>query len=1270
MRGLTDINDYRDVLSTDSYELEELYADLLIEVTEFFRDRDAFTVLKEKVLTELTDNLKDGSSLRVWVPGCASGEEAYSIAILLQEQARTMGIFLHLKIMATDIHVRSMNQASSGIYNEEALKNMPHDIIERYFDSADGQAQIKPGLRNMVFFSTHDVTRDPPFTRIDLISCRNLLIYLKEEAQERVMKLLHFSLRKNGFLFLGPSEHIGAIAHEFENVNEKWRIFKKRRDIKLLESQSIFHRTDMAANVARIGLNQRHTVKTQKNYADDTIPFKRAHKAALESIVERYAPPGFLLTEDGVVVHIFGNAGEFIPVQSGSFSKRIVDLIRPELKVIVSAAIDHARAPDFTGFRRAAYVKGDSVTAATYEVSLLPMELAGEALKFQLLSIDKTMSIDDSRANEVASGSDAMVEFDSSQVLQQRISVLEHNLQSSEESLQSTIEELETSNEELQSTNEELMSTNEELQSTNEELHSVNEELYTVSAEHQRKNEELIERETDIDVLLLSSKIGTIHLDENLRLRRYTNNARSVFNILPQDVGRPIEHITIRSATQDIPELILDTNQHRKTHETQVTVDEYIYLLRIMPYRSDKNVPSGVLITVIDITDVELVRGQLKKLNLQYKNLVENTDSFFVRWDATTNKLLFCNEVYARTFSKNIADLVDTSIGQFIDQIDTDNQISFRDSLSDINPNQARTDVLSRVDADGFAHYARVITRAVSADGKEITEYIANGYDITTEQHYRIAQDKLFSLLSNELLEIDYKIDQILKVGLEYFQLDSAIVSMISGEVYEVVYTRSRVETKKEPVTKMQLNDTFCSQFVGSNSSLLLDDISNSEMNELPCHEMTGIESFVGAVIQTINGVYGTVSFTSVDMRGKPYQPQDKNFAIYLGSWIGFLLGSQKQIKIMSNQNEYYQNLFRSVPAMLFLCDIHGLILSASDRLCTKLGINHNLLVGESCYNAFVVDDLKKLKETLSKGDSNHLPLSFFVENGSNLDVELNCSIKNVGSLKGVRMVVLSDVSERNKAKRNLEEQNRRLEMANENLNKFAFVASHDLQEPLRKIQQFSGFLEEDLPDSLNEETKYHLSVIVDASDRMSTLIQDLLKFSGATREQPELEKVDLDGLIAEVTDILAIPIEEANAIIEIKPLPIVVGDTSMLRQMFVNLISNSIKYRSDQRTLKVTVMALGEDLKDGIEIMDNGIGFENEFAKKILEPFNRLHRSSEYQGNGIGLAICSTVCDKHNWKLSATGQVGVGSSFLIDFQRDLAIHSSKQTTKFTNDGV
>lgn len=774
-------------------------------------------------------------------------------------------------------------------------------------------------------------------------------------------------------------------------------------------------------------------------------------------------------------------------------------------------------------------------------------------------------------------------------------------------------------------------------------------ELYTVSAEHQRKNEELTDRDTDIDVLLQSCKIGTIHLDDKLNLRRYTNNARSVFNILPQDVGRPINHITVRTVEEDVLDLVYKTNQNHEVHETQVIVDGDVFLLRIMPYREQENHPSGVLITIIDITDVELVRSQLAALDVQYKDIVENTDSFIVRWDAKSNNILFCNEPYARRWGSTVSELIGRSI---YDIRDREARKEIDNFIFNIKPNKTAAGVFTTRVADGSIQSARVFTRAISHDGITTDEYQTNGFDCTEEHIYRVALDKLFTVFSNGGLTFQEKLEHLLDVGLEYFHLDTALISMVVGDILHVKCVSSKKAVNFKVGEVIPLSEMFSSHLGDSDSFLAIDDVTKNFASGSPYSKIADVESYVGAAIQTASGPYGTVSFSSTAPRGRPFSAQDENFSLLISSWIGFLLGNQEQMDFMSNQNEYYQNLFETVPAMLFLSDADGLIISASNRLCTKLHLDAESLPGKTCHRVFEIDDKAALKAALTTGSAEHLPLVFTLSDGSTLEVELNCGIKNVGTLQGVRMVVLTDVSDRNRAARSVADQNRLLETANENLNQFAFIASHDLQEPLRKIQQFSSFLEDDLEGKLDKDAGYHLNVIVEAADRMSTLIRDLLRFSGASQEEPQHESVDLNKLLNEVVSELELRIDDSKAVIKIEKLPTVDGDKGMLRQLFVNLIGNGIKYRSQERLAQISVRGIGEGLQEGVVVSDNGIGFEMKFARKIFEPFNRLHRSKDYKGNGIGLAICSTVCDKHGWILSAESEPDVGSTFKIDFSQ------------------
>ncbi len=642
-----------------------------------------------------------------------------------------------------------------------------------------------------------------------------------------------------------------------------------------------------------------------------------------------------------------------------------------------------------------------------------------------------------------------------------------------------------------------------------------------------------------------------------------------------------------------------------------------------------------------------MLNEQIDVVDEQYKDIVDATESFFVRWEAGTAKIISCNQPFADRWSSTVEKIIGKSMYDIRGEEAGD---SLRAFLAEIKPGESKTTVFTTRVADGSIRSVRAFTSAISRDGVTTIEYHTNGYDCTEEQLFRSARDSLFTIISDEHLCYQQKLEHLLAVGLEYYHLDTAIVSMIVGDTFEAKCVRSKNSNAISVGTQMQLDDTFCGQFIDSESKLAIDDVSNSQLKNLRCYKISEIESYIGASIHTANGPYGAVSFTSSEARRKPYSTEDLNFLQLIGNWIGLLIGNQEQVEFISHQSEYYQSLFQTVPAMMFLSDADGLIISASNRLCEKIEVDPDLLPGKNCHSAFDIDDKLGLIAALRDGDAQRLPLTFTLPNASYLEVEVNCSIKSVGTLQGVRMVVLTDVSERNRASRSVEEQNRLLETANENLNQFAFIASHDLQEPLRKIQQFSSFLEDDLEGSLSEDASYHLKVIVDASNRMSTLIHDLLRFSGASQEEPQHEPVSLNKLLEEVISELDITIEESEAVITLEPLPDVQGDKGMLRQLFVNLISNGIKYRSKSRPLKITVKGLGADYQEGVIVSDNGIGFEMQFARKIFEPFNRLHRNKDYKGNGIGLAICSTVCDKHGWRLSAKSEPDVGSNFLISF--------------------
>ena len=528
------------------------------------------------------------------------------------------------------------------------------------------------------------------------------------------------------------------------------------------------------------------------------------------------------------------------------------------------------------------------------------------------------------------------------------------------------------------------------------------------------------------------------------------------------------------------------------------------------------------------------------------------------------------------------------------------------------------------------------------------SEDFRDGVPRSDEALFHNASDVLFRVFSDPDKTNKEKLIYILELGLSYYQLDTAVVSSITGNRYVMNTVLSNAHFPFEEGNALNLSDTPAKIYFGKAAfySGVQDEIETLQYT----HESEQISalSYISSVVETVNGPFGSVCFSSDSARRNNFSPLDERLLVQIAGWLGSLLGAIEQLEFSSAQNEHYRTLFASVPAMMFLCDADGLIISASDQFARQIGLDVEDVPGKVCISQFHVDDRESVRQTIVDGQGAGVPAKLVRGEQADLEVELSVSVKPIGTMQNIRMVIAADVSARNAAFQVVSEQNRLLEVANESLNQFAYVASHDLQEPLRKIQLFSSFLEEDLGGSLENESKDHLDVIVNASKRMSTLIEDLLKYSRTSSTDPEMNLVDLNALVKSILLDLELLINDSGATVDISTLPNVEGNEPLLRQLFTNLIGNAIKYRHTDRKPKVEIFSVVEDDQMSLIVTDNGIGFESQFAEKIFEPFKRLHTNEHYQGTGIGLAICATVCEKHGWKISAIGNEDEGSSFVI----------------------
>ena len=569
--------EYAELCKNDLEELDSLYHDLLIGVTRFFRDTEAFNELEETVDAQL-EKVPLGETYRVWVAGCASGEECYSIGMMILDCMKRKGRKPLLKIFATDVHQRILEFAAKGEYEQENLEFVSKKRQREYFEElSDGRFRINATLRRHLVFACHNVIQDPPFTRVHMVTCRNMLIYFRQEAQTISVSSFHFALNKGGILFLGSSETPGELKDEFTVLCRTWRIYSKIRNRSGLIEQARHVKERVSPVVAA-------TTKLHDQAA--TFGVQRLLDV-YDTVLREKIPSGMILDYKQNLVHIFGTARKMLQNVEGRFSGNIRSFLTGDAKAVVNAALIRASKEIGTEFKveNVLLIEGDDSTNCDISVQAI----SGSKVE-SLIWILQVIACGPSNGRKKVTVTQQGDEF----------TLLESELSFTRESLNATIEELETSNEELQATNEEMVASNEELQSTNEELHSVNEELHSVNSEFQRKLQELEETTNDLENLLSTSDIGTIFLDRDLRIRRFTDVMTNHFDLMPHDLGRSITRFSAAIEYSNLVDDLQEVVQSGSTLNRMVNDSSgNSMLLKMVPYRSENEI-TGVILNVVN----------------------------------------------------------------------------------------------------------------------------------------------------------------------------------------------------------------------------------------------------------------------------------------------------------------------------------------------------------------------------------------------------------------------------------------------------------------------------------------------------------------------------------------------------------------------------------------------------------------------------------------------------------------------------------------------
>jgi len=657
MHGFNQLPDYINFLEDKPNEINALRKDLLIGVTQFFRDPEAFHTLSEKVLPLVFEQQKVGKQIRVWVAGCSTGEEVYSLAILLKEYIDNIKVHYDIKIFATDIDKESIQTASKGEYRDSIKKSVVASHLKNYFtrQKHNNNYQVNKEIRQMVVFAQHNILKDPPFTQLDIITCRNMLIYLQLKMQRKVISLFHFALRSDAFLMLGPSETLGKLSSMFKVIDRKWNVYQYKKMNQWLTTTSF-------------GMPS-HNIETKSAHKNKVITrLKQTERMiTLDSIytklIEEYVTKFIIIDENNEIVHINGNASDYLIIPKGKPSHNLFKMIPEYMSVMIKTLLHKVRK------------EGKELSYPNFSImnGKISKKITIMIKPFVINSLEDNLTIiffeDESIKHNVA---EERVEekhlLDLDTTITQQIKDLENELYHAKETLQATIDELESSNEEFQATNEELIVANEELQSTNEELVSVNEELLAVNNEYQYKIQELTDLNNDMTNFFVSTNIATIFLDAQMNIRKFTPAVTKIVNLIELDTGRPISDISHQLKYEELVSDAVNVLHSNLELEKEIqSKDGKWFSIKILPYRTSDNQNAGVVITLIEITELKRVAEEL--LILSYS--IQQSPGCILITDLD-RRIKYINTKYADQTGYSMNELIDKELELYSDLLGED----------------------------------------------------------------------------------------------------------------------------------------------------------------------------------------------------------------------------------------------------------------------------------------------------------------------------------------------------------------------------------------------------------------------------------------------------------------------------------------------------------------------------------------------------------------------------------------------------------------------
>ncbi|HRI66238.1 MAG TPA: chemotaxis protein CheB [Polyangium sp.] len=1244
---------YLELLARTPEEIAALADDLLINVTSFFRDPEVFETLEKLVIPQLFDGKGPGDNVRVWSVGCATGEEAYSLAILLLEKATQLETPPAIQVFASDLHKQALERAREGIYTADIQKNVRPDRLERFFTRENGNFRVKREVRELIVFAPHNVIADPPYSRLDLISCRNLFIYLDRELHRRIVEIFHYALRPDGHLLLGTSENI--------EESDLFRVEDKKRSLFRRSSAVVFEPRLPVFNLGRSRMSDRLPAT---GYTPEAIAYGSIH----QRLAEQYAPPSVLLSPDNHVVHFSARAGRYFVHPGGSPTTSVFKLVRDDLRVELKTAVSTARAQNQVVRTRPIDVRFDG-TQFPIVLDLRP-SLDPEHPGFMLLIFDETPPTESPKLAELGQEDRAnAVELARIQDLLQDKERAERRLQEIIKDYETSQEDLRASNEELQSANEELRSTFEELETSKEELQSINEELQTVNQENRHKMEELAQLSSDLQNLFAAADIATIFLDREFRILRFTPKTTELFNVQLTDRGRYLSDFTHRLGHTS---LIHDA---RNVLERLIPIEREVedsagrwYMMRIRPYRGTGDRIAGVVLTFIEITQRKQTEDALRGAKEYSEHIIETLPQ----------PLLVLSEDFV-VKRANAAFYTHFRVGP--DQTRGRKVFELGNDQWNI---PALRDLLERVLPDNKTFTGYTVEHVFEGLGKRVM--LLNGR--------QLAHMRLILLGINDITE-RYEVENALRVneerlrrmmnveGVGVLTFDRTGTLIDANDAFLRMVGRSREEITQRMLTWQNMTGPEHIEL----SQRQLDKLQKT--GRLGPYEKEYIHkdgSLSWMVFAGADMGDGTIVQYCIDVSDRKRAEAALHDAqARLGSDLQAMSTLQKLGSLFIAEGNLDSILHQIVEAAVAIAAADFAAIQIFDPNTKQLGI-----LAQRGFEPWWVEHCNKVQDQCASRRA--------LENGERIiieDVETDPILAGTDELEmqrraGVRALQAtplvsrsgrplgvfsthtkkpgrpsertlqlldllarqaSDIVDRAQAEE-AREAHLQLVDADRRKNEFLAMLSHELRNPLTPILTSLHIL--DIAEPGSEKARKAKAVIGRQVSHLTHLIEDLLDVTRITSGKVQFEILDMNELVQRVVadhrDVFAA--QGLGLELQQAPTPVWVhGDKTRLSQVIGNILQNAAKFTSRGGKAVVVVENQAAQQQAIVRILDTGRGIAPEMLPRLFEPFTQADASLDRAkgGLGLGLAVVKGLVELHGGSVrgESDGQ-GKGAVFTV----------------------